>query len=127
MQAAMEKIIEDRKKMSRDQRTYFQNQLELIYEKCKATNAPIHSEFYSFAKRSKVQELMRIAGILSDNVTKGADLAVKLQREGEILWFARKKQSEERGRLAETKMTLPLLILLLVLVMITIAPALLEM
>ena len=51
----------------------------------------------------------------------------KLQAESEILWMNRKKNCEERGRLAETKLTLPLVIFLLVLIVITIAPALLEL
>lgn len=38
-----------------------------------------------------------------------------------------KKQSEEKGRAAETKMTFPLVILLLVLVIITVAPAMIEL
>ncbi|MEG0662665.1 MAG: hypothetical protein RR472_05245, partial [Anaerovoracaceae bacterium] len=63
----------------------------------------------------------------TDNIHKGADLSGKLQRESESLWFNRKKYAEEKGRLAETKLTLPLVILLLVLVMITIAPAMMEM
>ncbi|MGI6256469.1 MAG: type II secretion system F family protein [Anaerovoracaceae bacterium] len=127
MQAAIEKIIGDDIKLRGENTTYFYDQMRRIYYKSKETNAPLHVELYRFARRSKVRELMRIAGILMDNVSKGSDLVVKLQREGEMLWFARKKQSEEKGRLAETKMTLPLVILLLVLVMITIAPALLGM
>ena len=127
MQGAMEKIIEDEEKLRKGEGTYFYQQLRAIYQKSRETNAQLHVEFYRFAKRSRVQELMRIAGIITDNISKGSDLAVKLQRESEMLWFARKKQSEEKGRIAETKMTLPLVILLLVLVMITIAPALMEM
>ena len=50
-----------------------------------------------------------------------------MKRENELLWFARKQQSEEKGRLAETKLTLPLMILLMVLIMVTVAPAMMEM
>ena len=127
MQVAIEKIIDDDIKLRGGNTTYFYDQMRKIYHKSKETNAPMHIEFYRFARRSKVRELVRVTGILMDNVSKGSDLVIKLQREGEMLWFARKKQSEEKGRLAETKMTLPLVILLLVLVMITIAPALLGM
>ncbi|MFQ7012468.1 MAG: hypothetical protein ACLRTA_08070, partial [Clostridia bacterium] len=59
--------------------------------------------------------------------SKGTGLTEKLQAESEILWMNRKKNCEERGRLAETKLTLPLVIFLLVLIVITIAPALLEL
>ena len=37
-----------------------------------------------------------------------------------------KQQAEEKGRLAETKMTLPLMIMLVVLIMISVSPALME-
>mgnify|MGYP000656837785 FL=1 len=54
------------------------------------------------------------------------DWTEKLKQENSLLWLARKQQSEEKGRLAETKLTLPLMILLLVLIMMTIAPAMME-
>ena len=56
----------------------------------------------------------------------GVYLSEKLKQENSLLWLARKQQSEEKGRLAETKLTLPLMILLLVLIMMTIAPAMME-
>lgn len=71
--------------------------------------------------------MIRVANIICDNVSKGTGLTEKLQAESEILWMNRKKNCEERGRLAETKLTLPLVIFLLVLIVITIAPALLEL
>ena len=45
----------------------------------------------------------------------------------EILWISRKKNCEERCRLAETKLTLPLMIFLIVLIVIVITPALLDL
>ena len=53
------------------------------------------------------------------------ELTEKLQRESETLWINRKKNCEEKGKLAETKLTLPLMIFLIVLIVITVAPALL--
>ena len=70
---------------------------------------------------------MRISNIINDNISKGSGLTDKLQSECETLWLARKRNSEERGRLAETKLTLPLTLFLLVLVVITVSPALLEL
>lgn len=91
------------------------------------TNSPFHKELAAFARRSGVRELMRVSNVINDNIDKGTELTGKLRREGDALWFARKKQSEEKGRLAETKMTLPLVMLLCVLVLITIAPAMMDM
>ena len=107
--------------------TYFAQQMQYIRERAERTNAPLQEEFRAFAQRSGVREMTRIAGILQDNVERGTDLSVKLREESELLWFERKKQSEEKGRLAETKLTLPLAILLCVLVLVTVSPALFEM
>ena len=73
------------------------------------------------------RELMRISNIISDNISKGVELTDKLHNESELLWLARKRSCEERGRLAETKLTFPLTLFLLVLVAVTVCPALLEL
>lgn len=124
---AFRRIMTDYERLRGDEEKYFYEQLRSVCMTMDETNSPMHVEFAAFAKRSEVRELMRLSNILSDNVNKGYDLAEKLRRESEVLWFARKKQSEENGRIAETKLTLPLMILLLVMIMITIAPAMMEM
>ena len=58
---------------------------------------------------------------------KGVNLTEKLESESDILWTQRKKIAEEKGRIAETKLTFPLALLLLVLILITAAPAIMEM
>ncbi len=103
---------------------YFYGKLREIYVMCSAANASMHVEFRKMAKESGIRELMRVSNIISDNITKGVELTGKLQAESELLWVGRKKNCEERGRLAETKLTLPLMIFLMVLIIITVAPAL---
>lgn len=107
--------------------SYFYMRICDIGQMVRDTNASFHQELYDFARHSGVKELMRITNIMMDNVSKGDDLSNKLKRENELLWFARKQQAEEKGKLAETKLTMPLMMLLGVLIMITIAPALMEM
>lgn len=126
LSTAFMKIAEDtgEKKIKR---SYFYRRMANIASLVKETNASFHQELYGFAKNSGVKELMRITNIMMDNISKGDDLADKLRRENELLWFARKQQAEEKGRIAETKMTMPLMIMLLVLIMVSIAPALMEM
>lgn len=119
-------IVEDRKKTAAKD-NYFYQQMDLICESMKSANGALQEEFRSFARRSGVKELMRVANIIYDNIKKGTDLAEKLQRENELLWFARKQQAEEKGRLAETKLTLPLMVLLMVLVLVCIAPAMMDL
>lgn len=112
--------------MDKKKNDYFYGRMNDIAHMVRETNASFHQELYDFARCSGVKELMRITNILLDNISKGDDLAEKLRRENELLWFTRKQQAEEKGRLAETKLTMPLMILLLVLIIVTIAPALME-
>ena len=70
--------------------------------------------------------MSRFASIISENINKGSELVEKLESEGDMLWLNRKKRIEERAKLADTKLTLPLVILLITLITITIAPALIS-
>lgn len=120
-------IMENKRKRAEMTDNYFYSQMQIIAVKIETANGSLYKELEEFSGRSGVRELIRISNILNDNMRLGSDLAEKLTKESEILWFERKKLAEERGRVAETKMTIPLVILLLVLVLITIAPAMLEM
>lgn len=108
-------------------RRYLYEELYEIKKKVLSSNAFMMKELMEFAQRSGIRELIRLTSIISDNWNKGSALAEKLEAESELLWINRKKMAEEKGRLAETKLTFPLVILLLVLIMVTIAPAMMEM
>lgn len=123
---AFYKIVSDHKKIKGGEDNYFYGQLTHILLKCSETNGSIQHEIRSFAVRTGVVEFMRLSNIINDSMTKGSDLMTQLKMEGDSLWTARRKQVEEKGKLAETKLTFPLVILLLVLLMITIAPAMME-
>lgn len=126
LNTAFVKIMEDRG-ITQKEDSYFYQQLGNIYKSMTSANGALQEEFRGFARRSGVRELMRVANIINDNIKKGTDLTEKLQRENEILWFSRKQQAEEHAKLAETKLTMPLMILLSVLVLVTIAPAMMDM
>ena len=106
---------------------YFYGQLAEIARQCANTNSAMHLGLRDFALRSGFPEFIRLTNLISDSTKKGVDVMALLSMERESLWFARKKAAEQEGRMAETKLTLPLVILLLVLVMVTITPAMLEM
>lgn len=107
--------------------SYFYEKMRSIHDSMVNTNGSLTAELNEFARKSGVGDLMRVSTIISDNVNKGTELIEKLERESESLWFGRKLKMEERGRLAETKMTLPLSVFLGVLILITVSPALLEL
>jgi tight adherence protein C len=124
---AFHKIVIDYQKTRGGENNYFYSQLTGIMTNTQENNGSLIVEFRNFAVRSGVVEFMRLANIINDSMTKGYDLMGQLKMEGDSLWNARRKLAEERGKIAETKLTFPLVILLLVLVMITIAPAMMEM
>ena len=106
---------------------YLYDELFEIEKKIEQSNASLIHELRDFSQRSGVREMIRLTAIMSDNWDKGSTLAEKLEGERELLWISRKRRAEERGKIAETKLTFPLMIQLIVLIMITIAPAMLEM
>ena len=124
---AFYKAVEESIASRESDSNYFYKNLKGIYESMRTANASMSKELRDFAVRSGVRELMRISNIIDDNISKGTELTHKLQREAELLWEERKKRCEEMGRMAETKLTLPLILFLMALIIITIAPALLEL
>lgn len=125
--SAFARITESFGSDGKEVKSYFYSQLIQIGRSMRETNGSMAYELKEFAARSGVRELMRIAGIVSDNIDKGSGLVEKLRGESDLLWLTKKKMAEEKGRLSETKLTFPLVMLLLVLIMVTIAPALMEM
>lgn len=136
LNSAFEKTIEEgflKSDAKNKEYDFFYTNMCNIYSRLKQTNGSLGKEFRSFAHSGKriggdaANDLIRISNILNDNISKGVELTEKLQSESEILWLDRKRSCEERGRLAETKLTLPLTLFLLVLIVITVSPALLEL
>ncbi len=108
-------------------RRFLYEELLEIQKRVNQSNTSLIKELKEFSQRCGVREMVRLAVVISENWNKGSMLAEKLEGEGELLWISRKKRAEEQGKLAETKLTFPLMILLLVLIMVTVAPALMEM
>lgn len=127
LNSAFEKSVEESIAFKNGEKDYFYSRMKDIYLTVSRANGSMYKEFRDFAKASGVKEVMRISNIINDNIHKGVELTQKLQAESELLWMNRKKSCEEKGRLAETKLTLPLMIFLMVLIVITVCPALLEL
>ena len=121
---AFEKAVEESMVYGKNSEDYFYDNLKDVYISIKTANGSMSEELRRFAIKSGVQEMVRVTNIINDNISKGTELTHKLKSEGDLLWIARKKRCEEIGKLADTKLTLPLMLLLLVLIVITVAPAL---
>ena len=106
--------------------SYLDDQIIEIEDETKNGVSDIVNVISRKADEMQVTEFSRLAGLIRDNQLRGSDIMNKLRTESDILWDIRKKNAEERGRLAETKLTLPLAILLMVLVLVTAAPAIIQ-
>lgn len=127
--SALERLARDyqrRREVEKGVRPLYEALLEMC-ETVRQTNAPMVGELKRMARQSGLREIMRFAAIVEDNLSKGSVLVEKLSAESEILWMNRKKNAQELGRLAETKLALPLVILLAVLLIITAGPAMMTM
>lgn len=108
-------------------KSYLYEELCEIQKRVNQSNTSLIGELKEFSQRTGVREMVRFTAVICDNWSKGSMLAEKLEEESGLLWISRKKRAEEKGNLAETKLTFPLMISLIVLIMVTIAPALMEM
>ena len=102
------------------------SELSRIADRVRRTNASFTGELMIFAQGTGIRELIRFASIVADNVDKGSSLAEKLEREACLLRSGQRKRAEELGRLADTKLSFPLMILLLILILIAVAPVMFE-
>lgn len=126
--AAFEKISEDyENRINKEHKKYLYEEFLAMDQNIKSANSGFLMELNDIAQRSGVRDVMRFNTIIVDNIDKGSALVDKLQSESQILWTGRIKMAEEKGRLAETKLTFPMVLQLLVLIIITIAPAAMEM
>ena len=126
--AAIERVAKDyEERADRSSPRQLYEELAGIRRRVEGANASLVTELNTMASRSGVREIMRFATIISDNVDKGSALAEKLKAEGELVWNMRRKNAEEAGRIAETKLVMPMTLTLMSLILVTIAPAALEM
>lgn len=109
------------------ERSYFDQIIVEIMRQGELAGNSLVAILDGYAKKVGIKEFTRIAAIITDNQYKGVNLTEKLESESDILWTQRKKAAEEKGRIAETRLTFPLALLLLVLIMVTAAPAIMEM
>jgi hypothetical protein len=126
--AAVEKIADDYRERRRpgEEKVFFEELLGME-DRIRGANTSLTAEFAGLAARSGQREVMRFSAILADNIDKGSALADKLMQEEGMLRAMRKKRAEEKGRLAETKLTFPMALQLGAIIIITVAPAAFEM
>lgn len=125
---AMEKIAEDcRVTAEYDKKNMLAYEAAQIGKRVKEMNSSVVKEWRKFASRTGINEIMRFSTIIEDNIGKGTSLAEKLEIESNLLRDREKKSMQEKMRMIDTKLTLPMMLMLFSLVLVTVAPAMMQM
>lgn len=128
VQSALTKITQDYETHRGPGRTrLLYEELSELQQRIRFTKTSLESELQQLGKSTELLELNRFAAILSDHLHRGSSLVEKLEAEQRLLWFQRKKVAEERGKLADTKLVVPMMLQLLAVILISIAPVLMEL
>ena len=98
-----------------------------VLEHAGNSNGSLAEGLLTLGKRWEVKALTRFTILAADHLQRGNPLAERLLEESRNLRNQQKSRAEELGRLADTKLTFPLLLILMALVVMTVAPTMLEM
>ncbi|MDD2217133.1 MAG: type II secretion system F family protein [Eubacteriales bacterium] len=117
--AAFDVIVKER---NSDERGFYKR-LNEINNNLKSTNSSFSIEFRKYAIEAGEREMLRLSNVINDSIDKGSELSYKLEKEADFMWHTMKKNTEEKGRIAESKLALPMGIMMGVLITVTTAPA----
>ncbi len=125
---AMEKAADDcRLQAEYDKSNTLAAEAAEIGRRVRETNASVVREWHNFAERTGISEVMRFSAIIEDNIGICNALAEKLETEGNLFREKEKKSVQEKMRMIDSKLTLPLILMLFSLVLVTVAPAMMQM
>ena len=126
---ALERMMSEYKRWHHinQRKDYFIQQMVGIDHRVHETKGDYVKEIKGFSHRLGNPDFIRIMGIIEENKHKGTELSQKLLMETRSLWEKRKKSAIERGRVAESKLTFPLMLQIISLILVTIAPVFIEM
>ena len=123
---AIRRVAYEYGRLPEEQQSFFTREVAEILRRCEKSGENLINEFYAFAGRSDVKELIRTANFLYENKNRGTEIWDRLSDLSEDLWEERKRLCMERIKVSETKMSFPLGIMLISLILMTSAPALMQ-
>ncbi len=125
---AVGRIAEDyaRYTRPRHQKVLYE-ELSQVVRSMKETNSSFAQELTKMSERLEIREFARLSVILRDSLESGMSLVDKLEEESVLMWYERKSAVQKLGRVADTKLIFPLMIILSVLIVIVMAPTLMQM
>lgn len=104
----------------------FSNILKSVKDKSKVSKSNYADILYYYALEYNEKNFIKISYLFKDSISKGVDIRDKLAAEGELLLRERRRKIEEEGKLAETKLVIPMAILLLSLIIIIMGPIIID-
>lgn len=125
---AIERIAEDYRRYSSKsgKKILYEGLCEAV-DSMKNSNSSFSEELLKLSDRLDTREFARLAVILKNGLESGADLVGKLEDESMLMWNERKSVVQKLGRVADTKLVFPLMIILGVLIVIVMTPAVMQM
>ncbi len=127
LQDTINSVISGYSMQKDSQKNMLLDEIVMIAGESKDKNTNMFVLFNEYARKSGVRELSRIANMLLESFYLGTDLISKIEREREMLWSVRMKAVKSKGKLAESKLLIPLSMLLVTLIVVTMAPAMLQL
>jgi len=123
---AMIRISKDFGKHSGYRKSPLAAEIEEIGKRVDLYNANLIQEWKELSARMQSGDMLRFCSIIEDNITKGSDLYSKLQLECKNLRESRKKLVQEKIRLMDSKMMIPMMLMLFSLIIVAAGPAVME-
>ncbi len=127
--AALERIIDEYRRTITvvRKKDYFIDRMIKLDHRVRETKGDYTIEIKQFSHRTGSQDFIRIGGLINENRQIGSELSEKLLMEANSLWERRKRSALEKGRVAESKLTFPLMFQIISLITIITAPVFIAM
>ena len=123
---AWERIITDHEKKGIKEEHFAYQEMKLAGEKIK-NGMSEKSAYEEFGRRCGLHQYIKLANILSQNISKGSrGMRTLLELEAETAFEERKRLARKKGEEAGTKLLLPMMLLLVIVIVIVAVPALMS-
>ncbi|MCH3954851.1 MAG: type II secretion system F family protein [Eubacterium sp.] len=109
-----------------ERQDYFSSLILSVQNRSRKGKLSLRRALTETAEEEKNEHFSRFAETVSDSQIHGTDMLETLEKERDRLWKERKNAAQKKGKLAESRLALPLAVLLLVLIVITAAPAVIQ-
>ena len=123
---ALMRICENQGNGAGGERKYIDEELAEIKSRVMNYNCSLITEWKHFATRMQSGDMLRFCSIVEDNMTKGSELSEKMVLECKNMRESRRKNIQEKIRIMDSKMMMPMMLMVFSLILVAVAPAMME-